>query len=100
MNDLLVRSIQESDRNWVASFVECHWGSEIVVARGRVIRPAQLDGVAALKRKNLVGLLTYRIEGSDCEVGTIDSSAQGAGSGTALSDAVKERAKAIGCRRG
>ena len=99
MNDLLVRSIQESDRNWVASFVESHWGSEIVVARGRVIRPAELDGFAAFKRKNLVGLLTYRIEGSDCEIVTIDSTAQGEGIGTALIDAVKERAKAIGCMR-
>jgi len=44
-------------------------------------------------------LLTYRIEGHDCEIVTIDSNAQGEGIGTALIDAVKERAKLKGCRR-
>src|SRR5439155_11101170 len=99
VNDLLVRSIQASDRNWVESFVKSRWRSEIIVAKGRVIRPAELDGFAAFKGKNRVGLLTYRIEGPDCEVVTIDSNAQGEGIGTALIDAVKERAKLRGCRR-
>ena len=99
VNDLLVRSIQASDRNWVESFVKSRWRSEIIVAKGRVIRPAELDGFAAFKGKNRVGLLTYRIEGPDCEVVTIDSNAQGEGIGTALIDAVKERAKLKGCTR-
>src|SRR5207245_7878738 len=73
--------------------------SKMIVARSRSIRSAELDGFAAFKRKNLVGLLTYRIEGSDCDIVTIDSTAQGEGIGTALIDAVKERAKAIGCMR-
>ncbi len=99
MNNLLVRPIQGSDRNWVASFVKSHWGSEIVVAKGRVLRPAELDGFAAFKGKDPVGLLTYRIEGPDCEIVTLDSTAQGKGTGTTLIDAVKERAKAKSCRR-
>ncbi len=52
-----------------------------------------------LKEKNAVGLLTYQIEGSNCEIVTIDSTAEGEGIGTSLIDAVKERAKAKGCRR-
>ena len=99
VNDLLVRSIQASDRNWVESFVKSHWGSEIVVAKGRVLLPAELDGFAGFKGKNPVGLLTYRIEGPDCEIVTIDSIAQCEGVGTELIDAVKERAKVKGCRR-
>ena len=99
VNDLLVRSIQASDRNWVESFVKSHWGSEIVVAKGRVLRPAEFDGFVGFKGKNPVGLLTYRIEGPDCEIVTIDSILQGEGIGTALIDAVKERAKVKGCRR-
>jgi GNAT superfamily N-acetyltransferase len=99
LNDFLVRPIQASDSSWIASFVESHWGSEIVVAKGRVIRPAQLDGFAAFKEKEPVGLLTYRIEGLDCEIVTIDSTAKGAGIGTALIDAVKRKAKTIGCKR-
>jgi len=99
LSELRVRSLQTSDRGWVASFVESHWGSDIVVGKGRVLRPAELEGFAAFKGKIPTGLLTYRIEGPDCEIVTIDSTAQGEGIGTALIDAVKERAKAKGCRR-
>ncbi len=99
MNDFLVRSIQESDRNWVASFVKSRGGSGIVVAKGRVSHPVELNGFAAFKGKSPVGLLTYRIEGSDCEIVTIDSASEREGVGTALIGAVEERAKAKGCRR-
>lgn len=96
---MLVRSIQASDRGWITSFIESHWGSEIIVAKGRVIRPADLHGFVVFKDKDPVGLLTYRIEGPDCEIVTIDSTTGGAGIGTALIDAVKQRAKAKDCRR-
>ena len=99
MNGLLVRSIEASDRNWVESFVKSRWRSEIIVAKGRVIRPAELDGFAAFKGKNRVGLLTYRIEGPDCEIVNIDSTAEGEGIGTALIEAIKKEAKVKGCRR-
>jgi ribosomal protein S18 acetylase RimI-like enzyme len=99
LNDFVIRSVQESDRSWIAPFLKSHWGSDIVVAKGRVIRPAQLDGVAAFKGKNPVGLLTYSKEGHDCEIVTIDSVERRRGIGTALIDAVKEHAKAKGCRR-
>jgi isopentenyldiphosphate isomerase/GNAT superfamily N-acetyltransferase len=98
-NHFLIRSIQTSDRSWVASFVKSRWGSEIIVGKGRVFRPADLDGFAAFKGKNPVGLLTYRIEDRECEIVTVDSTAQGEGIGTALINAIKERAKAKGCRR-
>jgi ribosomal protein S18 acetylase RimI-like enzyme len=99
LDDFLVRPLQASDHNWIASFVESRWGSEIVVAKGRVIRPAELDGFAAFKEKEPVGLLTYRIEGLDCEIVTIDSTAEGVGIGTALIETVKNIAKAKGCKR-
>ena len=44
-------------------------------------------------------MLTYIIEGLECEIVTIDTTAEGEGTGTALIDAVKEKAKAKGCRR-
>ena len=99
MKDFLVRSIQALDRHWVESFIKSHWGSEIVVARGRVIRPAELDGFAVFKGRLPVGLLTYRIEGPECEIVTIDSIAEGEGIGTALIEAIKEKAKVKRCRR-
>jgi GNAT superfamily N-acetyltransferase len=99
LNDFLVKSLQASDRNWVESFFRSRWGSEIVVAKGRVIRPAELDGFAAFKGRDPAGLLTYRIEGLDCEIVTIDGIPEGAGIGSALIDAVKDKARAKGCQR-
>jgi ribosomal protein S18 acetylase RimI-like enzyme len=99
LNDFLVRPIQSSDRKWVASFVKSRWVSEIVVAKGRVFQPAELDGFAGFRGREPSGLLTYRIEGRSCEIVTIDSSAEGAGMGTALIEAVKKMAKAKGCER-
>jgi len=99
VTDLLVRATQASERNWVESFIKSHWGSEIVVAKDRVIRPAELDGFAALQGEKPIGLLTYRTEGPDCEIVTLDSTVQGKGIGTMLIDAVKQKAKVNGCRR-
>jgi len=99
VNNFLIRPIQSLDRDWVASFVKSHWGSEIIVAKGRVIHLAELDGFAAFRGKEPIGLLTYSIEGPDCEIVTIDSTAQGKSIGTTLIDAVKGRAKVKGCRR-
>ncbi len=99
MNDFLTRPIQASDRSWIASFVKSRWSSDIVIGKGRVLRPAELDGFVAFKRKNPVGLLTYRIESPDCEIVTIDSTSEREGIGTALINAVREAAKAKGCRR-
>ena len=99
MTDLLVRATQASERNWVESFIKSHWGSEIVVAKDRVTRPAELDGFAALQGEKPIGLLTYRTEGPDREIVTLDSTVQGKGIGTILIDAVKQKAKVNGCRR-
>jgi hypothetical protein len=96
LDNFLIRSIQASDRSWMSSFVESRWGSGIVVAKGRVIKPVELEGFAAFKGINPLGLVTYRIEGLDCEIVTIDSDIEDVGIGTALIDAVRKKAKAKG----
>lgn len=95
----LVRSTRASDRDWIESFIKFHWGSKSVVAKGRVIRPVELDGFAAFNGKHPVGLLTYDLAGPDCEIVTLDSTAEGKGIGTALINAVKQTAEAKRCRR-
>jgi hypothetical protein len=70
VSDFVVRSIHASDRDWVESLIRSRWGSEIVVAKGRVIRPAELNGFAVFRGKEPLGLLTYRIDGRDCEIVT------------------------------
>jgi ribosomal protein S18 acetylase RimI-like enzyme len=99
LSKFLVRPIRPSDGNWVKSFIKSRWGAEIVVAKGRAIRPAELDGLAAFNGKHPIGLLTYDVAGPDCEIVTLDSTTEGEGVGTALINNVREAAKAKGCKR-
>ena len=95
---MTVRPLGVGDRDWVRRTLAELWG-EIVVSRGRVHDPAVLPGFVAEAGGEPVGLATYRIEGSDCEVVTIDAFPQGSGAGTALIDAVARAAREAGCGR-
>jgi ribosomal protein S18 acetylase RimI-like enzyme len=93
-----VRPLAGGEREWADAKVRELWG-DVAISRGRVLDPASLPGFVALEDGNPVGLLTYRIDGGDCEVVTINAFPQGAGAGTALVEAVTGAARAAGCRR-
>ena len=76
-----------------------HWGDEIMVAHGEVFRPHEFPGFAAFDGDACIGLLTYRIEQSACEVLSIDSLREGVGVGSALIAAVIAAARGAGCAR-
>jgi ribosomal protein S18 acetylase RimI-like enzyme len=99
VSEVTVRAVRDTDRPWVKAFVTERWGSEIVVARGRVLHPDDLPGFVAEDRTEAVGLVTYLVEDGDCEVVTIDSVVEGRGVGTALLDTVTAEAGRAGCRR-
>jgi ribosomal protein S18 acetylase RimI-like enzyme len=84
-----VRPLAEDERDWVRRVVRERWGSEIVVARGVVHRPAELPGLVAEDEGRAVGLLTYRLAGDGCEIVTIDAFEEGRGVGTTLIEAVR-----------
>jgi GNAT superfamily N-acetyltransferase len=94
-----IRPLADEDRAWVEAFVCKRWGAPTVVSRGRLYRPRDLPGFVAVEDAEPIGLLTYSIEGDACELVTIDSLVEGAGVGSALVEAVKEAARAAGCRR-
>jgi ribosomal protein S18 acetylase RimI-like enzyme len=48
---------------------------------------------------NLVGVLTYRVDGLDCEVTTLYTATSQRGIGSALMEAVDDAARAAGCDR-
>jgi GNAT superfamily N-acetyltransferase len=58
--------------------------------------PAEHEGFVA---GDWLGLLTYRIDGGNCEVTLIGSDPQGHGAGSALLAAVTDVARAAGCGR-
>jgi ribosomal protein S18 acetylase RimI-like enzyme len=84
---LAIRPVRPDERDWVARVIEDRWGAETVVAHGVVLTPADLPGFVAEDEGRRVGLLTYRVEGDDCEVVTIDAFETRRGVGTALVEA-------------
>jgi hypothetical protein len=83
----------------VISFVSEHWGSPIVVVHGTTFQPADLPGFAAIQGDERVGLITYNMQDSACEIVTLDITVEGKGIGTALIEHVKEVARQNGCTR-
>lgn len=97
--DLDVRALRDDERAWAAQVIRERWGGDVVVGGGRELRPAELPALVAEADGERAGLVTYLIEGRDCELTSIDALTLGAGIGGALVEAVVEAARAAGCVR-
>ena len=94
-----IRLTEQRDRDWVAQFLTDHWGSPRVVSRGQVHSAELLPGFIVVMRGERVGLITYRVDGKECEIVTLDSTIEDCGIGTALIDETKLVAATEGCKR-
>jgi ribosomal protein S18 acetylase RimI-like enzyme len=94
-----IRPLNKGDRDWIARLLEEHWHSTKVVTRGRMHYADELPGFIAVQEDKPVGLVTYRIDGGECEIVTMDSWVGGVGIGSALIDAVKDIAVSAKCKR-
>lgn len=97
--DISVRSLGDEDAAWRAEQLCSVWGSTEVARLGALVDAATLDGLVAALGDRRVGLLTYRVDGQDLEVVTIQSDPATIGVGRALMDAVADEADALGARR-
>jgi hypothetical protein len=98
-----IRHLTQDDRNWVAHFLDEHWGSTKIVSKGRVHYAHLLHGIAvelndAPSDAPPVGLLTYHIENKACEIVTLDSLQEGAGVGSLLIEGIKSVARDNDCK--
>jgi len=98
-NDVQIRPVNKDDHDWVAGILEEYWGSARMVTRGKVFNADKLSGFVAVQEDRLAGLVTYRIDTTECEIGSINSLVEGMGIGSALVEAVRVTAKEAGCRR-
>lgn len=98
-DEFRIRHKREADDDWVAQLLEEHWGSAQVVTRGKIHDAHQLPGFVAVREAELVGLVTYRIDGDECEIVTLNSLVRGIGIGSALINAVNDMAVSAKCSR-
>jgi GNAT superfamily N-acetyltransferase len=95
---LNVRPRKEADRAAVAAFLaERH--SARVARLGRLEQPLEHTALIAELDGKLAGVLTYVIDGDDCEILTLHAAEQWRGAGTALIERVERVAAEHGCRR-
>lgn len=99
MKDFQVRPVKEEDHQWVVALLTEHWGLPKIVTRGNVFDADKLPGFIAIKERKPVGLITYRIDIPECEIGSINSLEAGVGIGSSLVENVRQAALKAGCRR-
>ena len=99
MEEVRIRPVASADQSWIRPWLREHWGGETMVVREKVYEPADLSGFVAERVGEPVGLVTHRVDGSECEVMSLDSLLPNQGIGTALLARVVEAARAAGCRR-
>ncbi len=96
---MIITTLSATDRTWCRERTELLFGGVNVVSKGEVHVPAELPGFIAMEGSERVGVVTFKIDGEDCELVTVDALCQWCGIGTALLEAVESAARTAGCRR-
>lgn len=95
----VIRPVADADRPRLGEFMRERWGSEVVVTRGRVCRPAENPAFIAEADGEWVGVITLEFRGGECELTSLDSLREGRGIGTALLRQAVAEARSRGSRR-
>lgn len=94
-----IRDLTPEDKPWVDRLLHQFWASTEQVSRGRKFQADELPGIVAVRDGSEVGLLTYNIEGDECEIVTHNSLAGHGGIGSCLLNGVRAKARELGCKR-
>lgn len=91
--------ITEENRARANALLMQRWGTTIIISRGVMHDLAEKPGFVARLEPECVGMITYHIAGTNCEITSLDSWCENIGVGSALIDAVKQVALAANCTR-
>ena len=94
----VLRPVDKTDEQWIDILLQDWWAGSNIITRGHIHHVDEYPGFVALEGKNRVGLITYHIDGEECEITSLNSLAEGKGIGTALVESVKKAARAAKCQ--
>jgi GNAT superfamily N-acetyltransferase len=94
-----IRSVEPSDREWIARFIAEQWGSSIIVTRGRIHDACLLPGFIAAGQGKPLGLVTFRRLEDEIEIVSLNSIVERIGIGSGLISAVATQAVTEHCHR-
>jgi GNAT superfamily N-acetyltransferase len=98
-SDIHILPIMDDDRSWVSRFLISHWYSTEVITRCLRHQADVLPGFIAYHDHIPIGLLTYQIEGKECEIISLNSTIEGKGIGTALINKIKTLTEKLNLKR-
>ena len=88
--------MSQSDEPRLRDFWTQQWGSDFIVVHNEIIRYDEVDGFIY---GDWAGVITFMVNGEECEVTSLDSLKEGKGIGTVLINEVLQEAKEKNCRR-
>jgi len=94
-----IRPSEAGDRDWVVNMLTQYWGSPRLASLSGLHDAAALPGFIAVQGEERLGLVTYRLVETECEVLSLNSLREGEGIGTALLYTVRQQALRAGVRR-
>ncbi len=94
-----IQPLNETFKPWAYDLIDRMWGPPGIVTRGKLHDTKKLSGFVAIKNNEPIGLVTYYIEGNECEIVSLNSLKERQGVGSALIDAITKTAKAQDFRR-
>ncbi len=95
----IIRETSPTDMRWIKTLIEERWGAQTIVVHNTVYFPYLFPGFIAIAEEHNLGLITYRISGSACEIITLNSLEEKVGIGSSLVEAVRTKAHQRGCKR-
>lgn len=92
-------NLDNTFRSKVNQYIKDEWGGPNMVTKGHLFNTNNLPGFVVLDGNTLFGAVLYQIENNECEIVVLFSLVESNGSGTALINAVIEKARKENCRR-
>lgn len=99
MSELQIIPFTYDHHDFARDLLAEHMMTHLIVSRGVLYNPLEYPGFVALLEDELIGLVTYRIEGDQCEILTLHSKKEDLGVGGALVEQVKKEAQMADCKR-